>query len=148
MPDMTDDSDSPFPVLSFPFQSPLYNQTLAADPPPAGSGTFVAVYLYQPVNGRRHEIEHSGQSNIRCIMRMKKELARFDADLKVAEIVLMEVMAVKDFDLDKASAAVKKIGALKTAHNLEILKDMKEIRTSLTDDQFRKMRTMVSTETK
>jgi len=75
---------------------------------------------------------------------MQKKQARYKADLKIAEIELMEIMEVKDFDLEKAGAAVKKIADLKTAHHLEMLKAMKEMRTMLTDDQFKKMQTMMS----
>jgi len=71
---------------------------------------------------------------------MQKKQARFKADLKIAEIELMEIMDVKDFDLEKASAAVKKIAEIKTAHQLEMLKAMKEMRTILTDEQFKKMK--------
>ena len=71
---------------------------------------------------------------------MQKQQARFKADLKIAEIELMEIMDVKDFDLEKANAAVKKIEGIKTAHHLEMLKAMKEIRTELTDEQFKKMK--------
>ena len=39
---------------------------------------------------------------------MQKKHVRFKADLKVAEIEQMEIMEIKDFDLEKASAAVKK----------------------------------------
>ncbi len=74
---------------------------------------------------------------------MQKKQARFKADLKIAEIDLMGIMDVKDFDLDKASAAVKKIEAIKTAFHLEMLKDMKEMRTILTDEQFKKMKKMM-----
>jgi Spy/CpxP family protein refolding chaperone len=75
---------------------------------------------------------------------MQKKQARFKADLKIAEIELMEIMEVKDFDLEKASAAVKKIAQIKTAHHLEMLKAMKEMRTILTDEQFKKMKKMMS----
>jgi Spy/CpxP family protein refolding chaperone len=75
---------------------------------------------------------------------MQKKQARFKADLKIAEIELMEIMEVKDFDLEKASAAVKKISEIKTAHHLEMLKAMKEMRTTLTDEQFKKMKKMMS----
>lgn len=75
---------------------------------------------------------------------MQKKQARFKADLKVAEIELMEIMEVKDFDLEKAGTAVRKIADVKTAHHLEMLKAMKEMRTMLTDDQFKKMQTMMS----
>jgi len=78
---------------------------------------------------------------------MQKEQARFKADLKIAEIELMEIMDVKDFDLEKASAAVKKIEEIKTAHRLETLKALKEMRTILTDEQFKKMQKMMPMKT-
>lgn len=71
---------------------------------------------------------------------MQKKQARFKADQRIAEIELMEIMDVKDFDLEKANAAVKKIAEIKTAHQLEMLKAMKEMRTILTDEQFKKMK--------
>lgn len=74
---------------------------------------------------------------------MQKKHAQYKADLKIAEIELMEIMEVKDFDLEKATAAVKKIADIKTAHRLEMLKHMKEMRTMLTDDQFKKMKKMM-----
>jgi Spy/CpxP family protein refolding chaperone len=73
---------------------------------------------------------------------MQKKQARFTADLKIAEIELMEIMEVKDFDLDKASVAVKKIADIKTAHHLEMLKAMKEMRGIMTDEQFKNMKKM------
>ena len=75
---------------------------------------------------------------------MQKKQARFKADVKIAEIDLMEIMEVKDFDLEKASAAVKKIADIKTAHHLDMLKSMKEVRTVLTDEQFQKMKKMMA----
>ena len=74
---------------------------------------------------------------------MQKNQARFRADLKIAEIELMEIMEVKDFDLDKANAVVKKMAEIKTAHQLQRLKAMKEMRTILTDEQFKKMKKMM-----
>ena len=74
---------------------------------------------------------------------MQKKQARFKADLKIAEIELMDILEVKDFDLEKASAAVKKIEDIKTAHHLEMLKAMKEMRAVLTDEQFKKMQKMM-----
>ena len=59
----------------------------------------------------------------------------------------MEIMDVKDFDLGKASAAAKKIADINTAHHLEMSNSMKEVRTILTDDQFKKMKKMMSMET-
>ena len=73
---------------------------------------------------------------------MQKSQIRSKADLKIAEIEFMEIMEVKDFDLDKANSAVKKIGDIKTARHLEMLKAMKDMRTILTDDQFKKMHKM------
>ncbi|MDO8723010.1 MAG: Spy/CpxP family protein refolding chaperone [Syntrophales bacterium] len=75
---------------------------------------------------------------------MQKKQARFKADLKIAKIELMEIMEVKDFDLEKAGSAVKKIAEIKTAHHLKMLKAMKEMRTILTDEQFKKMKRMMS----
>ena len=74
---------------------------------------------------------------------MEKKQIRFNADLKIAQIELKEIMEVKDFDLDKASAQVKKIEDLKTVHHLEMLKSMKEVRSILTDEQFKKMKGMM-----
>lgn len=74
---------------------------------------------------------------------MQKKQLRFKADVKIAEIELMEIMEVKDFDLEKANASVKKIADIKTAHHLEMLKHMKEIRSMLTDDQFKNMKKMM-----
>ena len=58
-------------------------------------------------------------------------------------IELMEIMEVKDFDLEKATAGVKKIEGIKTAHHLEMFKAMKEMRAVLTDEQFKKMKKMM-----
>lgn len=78
---------------------------------------------------------------------MQKKQARFKADLKIAELELMEIMEVKDFDLEKAIAASKKIEEIKTAHHLEMLKHMKDVRASLTDEQFSKMKKMMPMKT-
>jgi Spy/CpxP family protein refolding chaperone len=75
---------------------------------------------------------------------MQKKHARFKADLKIAQIELREIMEVKDFDLEKAGSAAKKIAEIRTAHHLEMLKAMKEMRTILTDEQFAKMKKMMS----
>jgi Spy/CpxP family protein refolding chaperone len=76
---------------------------------------------------------------------MQKKQVRFKADLKIAEIDLMEIMEVKDFDLEKASSAINKIADRITAHHLEMLKVMKEMRAALTDEQFAKMKKMMMT---
>jgi Spy/CpxP family protein refolding chaperone len=75
---------------------------------------------------------------------MQKKQVRFKADQKIAELELMEIMDVKDFDLEKANSAVKKVAEIKTAHHLEMLTAMKEVRTILTDDQFKKMKKMMA----
>jgi Spy/CpxP family protein refolding chaperone len=73
---------------------------------------------------------------------MQKKQVRFQADVKIAELELMEIMEVKNFDLEKANAAIKKITEIKTAQNLEMVKTMKEVRAILTDEQFNKMKKM------
>jgi Spy/CpxP family protein refolding chaperone len=75
---------------------------------------------------------------------MQKKHARFKADEKIAKIELMDIMDVKDFDLEKANSAVKKIAEIKTTHHLEMLKAMKEMRKMLTDEQFKAMKKMMT----
>lgn len=74
---------------------------------------------------------------------MQKKHAQFKADLKIAEIELMEIMDVKDFDLDKAGTAVKKVAEIKSVHHVGMLPAMKDMRTILTDEQFKKMKMMM-----
>lgn len=74
---------------------------------------------------------------------MQKRQARFTADLKIAEIELMEILEAKDFNLEEASAAVGNLEKIKTAHHVEMLKAMKEMRALLTDEQFKKMKKMM-----
>jgi Spy/CpxP family protein refolding chaperone len=73
---------------------------------------------------------------------MQKKQIRSKADLKIAEIELMEIMEVKDFDQDKATSAVEKIEDIKTAQHLGMLKAMKDMRAILTDEQFKNMQKM------
>lgn len=75
---------------------------------------------------------------------MQKKQVRFKADQKIAEIELMDIMEVKDFNFDKADAAIRKIEAIKTSHHVDMLKAMQEMRALLTEDQFKKMKTMMS----
>ena len=98
-------------------------------------------------------IEHSDKMGLTDdqIMKMKpmhrelqKKQARFKADLKIAEIELMEIMEVKNFNMEKASSAVKKIAQIRTANHLEMLKAMKEMRAILTNEQFKNMKNMMS----
>ncbi|MFA6009533.1 MAG: Spy/CpxP family protein refolding chaperone [Desulfobacteraceae bacterium] len=74
---------------------------------------------------------------------MQKNMARFNADLKIAEIEHMEIMDVKNFDMDKAHASVEKMEGLKKSHQMAMLVTMKDMRTLLTDDQFKKMNKMM-----
>ena len=74
---------------------------------------------------------------------MQKKQVQFKADLKIAEIELRDIMEVKDFDLEKARAAVIKIGEIKVAHHLEMLKAMKEMRAIVTEEQFKNMKKMM-----
>jgi len=78
---------------------------------------------------------------------MQKKDAQFKADRTIAEIELRDIMEVKDFNLEKASAAVNKIAGIKIIHHLKMLKAMKEMRTILTDEQFKKMKKMMPIET-
>jgi Spy/CpxP family protein refolding chaperone len=71
---------------------------------------------------------------------MQKKQVRFQADRKIAEIELMEIMEVKDFDQQKAGNAVKKIAEINTTNHLGMLKFMKEMRNILTEEQFKKMK--------
>jgi len=73
---------------------------------------------------------------------MKKSEIRFEADKKIAHMEMMEIMEVKDFDLQKAQAAAQKVSDLQRDHRMAMLKSMKEARSILTDDQFKKMRAM------
>jgi Spy/CpxP family protein refolding chaperone len=75
---------------------------------------------------------------------MQKKQVRFKADLKIAELELMEIMEVKNFDIEKAGAAINKISERITSHHMEMLKAMKEMRTVLTNEQFAKMKTMMA----
>jgi Spy/CpxP family protein refolding chaperone len=76
---------------------------------------------------------------------MQRKQARFKADLKIAQIDLMEIMEVKNFDLDKAGSAVRKITEIRTTQQLVMLKAIKEMRTMLTEEQFKKMKMMLFT---
>jgi Spy/CpxP family protein refolding chaperone len=73
---------------------------------------------------------------------MKKKQVRYKADIKLAEMDLMEIMEVKDFDLEKATAATKKIADIKSAYHTDMLKLMKEVRSTLTEEQFKKLQKM------
>ena len=48
-------------------------------------------------------------------------------------------MDVKDFDLEKADAAAHKIADLKKDQRLEMFKSIKDVRSILTDEQFKKV---------
>jgi Spy/CpxP family protein refolding chaperone len=78
---------------------------------------------------------------------MQKKQARYKADQKIAEIELAAILDVKDFDLDTAMAAVNKIAKIQTDHHLEMLTAMKEMRSLMTDEQFKKMKKMMAMKT-
>ncbi len=69
--------------------------------------------------------------------------AKNEADRKIAEIDLKEVMEVKDFNLDLAGSLTRRIADTKTADRLEMLKGMKEMRSMLSDEQFKTMQKMM-----
>jgi Spy/CpxP family protein refolding chaperone len=74
---------------------------------------------------------------------MQKKMIRYKSDLEVARIELKEIMDVKDFNLEKANAQIKKIEGIRTNKHLEMLKSMKEVRSILTDEQFKKMKKLM-----
>jgi Spy/CpxP family protein refolding chaperone len=73
---------------------------------------------------------------------MQKKMVALDADKKIARLEMKEILEVKDFDLDKANAQVQKISDIEKNKHLEMLKSMKEVRSILTDDQFKKLQEM------
>lgn len=75
---------------------------------------------------------------------MQKKHVRFKADLKIVEIDLEEIMDVKDFDLEKAKAALRKIAQLKADHQMDVLVAMKDMCSGLSDEQFKKMKKNMS----
>lgn len=70
---------------------------------------------------------------------MRKKQARFRADLKIAEIEFMEIMEVKNFDIEKASHAVNQNASIIKSLHYEMLKSTQEMRVILTDRQFKEM---------
>lgn len=74
---------------------------------------------------------------------MQKKQIRFQADLKIAQLEMKEIMEPKDFDIEKAKAAVKKTEDIKSAHHLEMLKAMKEVRSIFTEEQYKKLRALM-----
>ncbi|MDA8428678.1 MAG: Spy/CpxP family protein refolding chaperone [Geobacteraceae bacterium] len=76
-------------------------------------------------------------------LEMQKKRIRFQADLKIAQLEMKEIMEPKDFDLDKAIAAINKTEKIKTAYHLEMLKTMKAVRSVFTDEQYKKLRALM-----
>lgn len=74
---------------------------------------------------------------------MEKKEIKSKAEIKIAVIDLKGIMEVKDFDLEKANAQVKKIADLKLSAHLDMLNSMKECRSILTDEQFKKIKQMM-----
>jgi Spy/CpxP family protein refolding chaperone len=74
---------------------------------------------------------------------MQKKMIRFQADLKISQLEMKEVMEPKDFDIEKAKAAMKKTEEIKTAHHLDMLMAMKEVRSVFTEEQYQKLRTLM-----
>lgn len=74
---------------------------------------------------------------------MQKKQIRFQADLKIAQLEMKEIMEPKDFDLEKAKLAAKKCEDIKAAHHIEMLTAMKEVRSVFTEEQYKKMRALM-----
>lgn len=132
-------------LLMVVFAVPAFSQTM--NMPMKGTG-----YIYKMGNMTDMYLRNADKigltdEQISSIMpihhEMQKKQARFKADVKIAAIELIEIMEVKDFDTDKANAAIKKIADIKTAYSLDMLKSMKEVRIILTDEQFQKIRKML-----
>ena len=74
---------------------------------------------------------------------MQKKQIRFQADLKIAQLEMKQIMEPKDFDLEKAMAASKKTEDIKSAYHQEMLKAMKEVRSIFTEEQYKKLRALM-----
>jgi Spy/CpxP family protein refolding chaperone len=74
---------------------------------------------------------------------MQKKQIRFQADLKIAQLEMKEIMEPKDFDIEKAKAAMKRAEEIKTAHHLDMLVAMKEVRSVFTEEQYKKLRALM-----
>lgn len=73
---------------------------------------------------------------------MQKKQAQFIADLKIAEIELMETLEVKKFNLEIANNAVNQIADITKTHHLAMLKAIKEMRDIFSDQQFKEINSM------
>lgn len=73
---------------------------------------------------------------------MQKKQAQFIADLRIAEIELMETLEVKNFDMENASNAVNQIAEITKIHHLEMLKAIKKMRDIFSDQQFKEINSM------
>jgi Spy/CpxP family protein refolding chaperone len=138
-------------LLTVVFAVPAFSQMM--DMPMKGHGQMMKMGNMDMMGGDMMCMGHADMMGLTDdqMMKMKplhremqKKQIRSNADLKLAEIELMEIMEVKDFDLDKATSAVKKIEDIKTAQHLEMLKAMKDMRAILTDEQFKNMQKMMS----
>jgi Spy/CpxP family protein refolding chaperone len=56
---------------------------------------------------------------------------------------MKEIMEPKDFDIEKAKAAMKRAEEIKTAHHLDMLGAMKEVRSIFTEEQYKKLRALM-----
>lgn len=74
---------------------------------------------------------------------MQKKQVQFIADLRIAEIELMETLEVKEFDLENAKNAVNQIAEITKTHHLAMLKAIKKMRDIFSDQQFKEINVMV-----
>src|SRR5664280_689536 len=135
---------APFHHLSMPFSMPMKGHG-------EGHGQMMERGNMDMMGGDMMFMEHANKMGLTDEQmakmkplhnEMQKKQIRSKADLKIAEIELMEIMEVKDFDLDRATSAVKKIEDIKTVRHLGMLKAMKDMRAILTDEQFKNMQKM------
>ena len=136
-------------LLTVVFAVPAFSQMM--DMPMKGHGQMMKMGNMDMMGGDMMCMGHADMMGLTedQMMKMKplhremqKKQIRSKADLKLAEIELMEIMEVKDFDLDRATSAVKKIEDIKTAQHLGMLRAMKDMRAILTDEQFKHMQKM------
>lgn len=73
----------------------------------------------------------------------QKEMIKRQADIKIAEIELREILAVDTVDMAAAAAAVKKLEGLKTDMKMMSIKSMEEVKSNLNPEQKKKIIEMV-----
>jgi Spy/CpxP family protein refolding chaperone len=71
-----------------------------------------------------------------------KELIRKNADERIAEIELRELLDQETFDLKAVEAKLKQIATIKTESHLAAIKSMENMKAKLTSEQREKLKTL------